>query len=76
MKKESIKEKFKNIKCRSCGKNSLISILEEEYDYEISCSNCGDLWWIEKEKVIGLKGDDLKYISYVNFEDDKKDEDK
>jgi hypothetical protein len=65
----SSNKRFKGMVCRNCKKGSLLSIIEQEYDYEISCFNCGELWWIEKEKSIQLKGDDLKYISYTHFED-------
>jgi len=50
-------------KCRRCGKRLSISVIEEEYDYEVSCFLCGELWWVEKGTPIRFKGDSLKYKS-------------
>lgn len=62
-----LSELFSGLTCRNCNKSSLLTIIEEEYDYEISCANCGELWWIEKEREVRLVGDDLKYISSANY---------
>lgn len=60
------KDVLNGLVCRSCGKSLTLSVVEEEYDFEISCFNCGDLWWIEKEASFDLTGEDLKYISYTS----------
>jgi len=70
-KDEKIKFLLKNLTCRRCGTKTLLSIIEDEYDYEVSCVNCGELWWIEKKRNIQLVGDDLKYVSSSNLKNKK-----
>ena len=54
---------LKNLSCRRCGVTTLLTVMEEEYDWEISCAQCGELWWIDKGDNYNVIGDELKYKS-------------
>ena len=72
MKKEDV---LKNLVCRRCSLSALLTIIEEDYDWEVSCGACGELWWIpKKQRNLNIIGDELKYQSspYVKKRGKKK----
>lgn len=61
--RDKLPKNLRNTVCRRCESMFLLTFIESEYDWEISCHNCGELWWVEKENEVKLKGDELKYKS-------------